>query len=291
MHSPFRILRPTTLAEASRELRRYGEAARVYAGGSELLLLLRHGLVDCDYLVDVKQIPELARFEWDGRVLHIGAGITHRQLEQSPVVREHVPVLAEVEAKVANVRVRNIGTIGGNLCFSDPHSDPGTLMLVYDATVELRRGRARRRMPLEDLWLGSYETVLEPDELLATVNLPALPPGMAAAYDRVERYERPSVGIAAAAAQQGGRLTGVRLAVGCVGPKPIRLHELEGRLIGLRLDEAQRAIREAQAEIAALLEPVDDIHGSVGYKNYIVPVLLGRTLERATERAGDRNNG
>ena len=291
MHSPFHILRPQTLSEASRELRRHGETARVYAGGSELLLLLRHGLVECDYLVDIKQIPDLNKFEWNGGALKIGAGVTHRQLEQSPVVREHLPVLAEVEARVANVRVRNVGTIGGNLCFSDPHSDPGTLMLVYDATVELRRGRSSRRLLLEDLWLGSYETVLEPDELMATIDLPALPAGMAAAYDRVERYERPSVGIAAAVAQRDGRLSSVRLAVGCVGPKPIRLHQIESRLAGLRLDEAQRLLREAQTEIQKILEPVDDIHGSVEYKSYIVPVLLGRTMERAVERIGAGFNG
>src|SRR5579885_3088214 len=124
MHNSFRLLRPQTLAEASRALRAYGDRARIYAGGSELLLLLRHGLVDYDFLVDVKQIPELSQFAWDGARLHIGATVTPRTLEQSAVVREYLPVLAQVEARVANVRVRNVGTIGGNLCFSDRCSDP-----------------------------------------------------------------------------------------------------------------------------------------------------------------------
>ncbi len=262
MHNPFRLLRPQTVGEATRALRSYGDRARLYAGGSELLLLLRHGLLECDYLIDIKQIPELSQLAWDGRSLHVGAAVTHRMLEQSPAVREYLPVLAEVEGRVANVRVRNVGTIGGNLCFSDPHSDPGTLLLVYRATVELRRGRSRRRLPIEELWLGSYETVLEPDELMASLDVPALPPGMAAAYERVERYERPSAGIAVAAAARGGRLTEVRLAVGCVGPKPLRLHAIEEQLTGMTVAEAQRHLRAEQAEIAALLEPVDDIHGS-----------------------------
>jgi carbon-monoxide dehydrogenase medium subunit len=252
---------------------------------------LRHGLVDYDFLVDVKQIPELSQFAWDGARLHIGATVTHRTLEQSAVVREYLPVLAQVEARVANVRVRNVGTIGGNLCFSDPHSDPGTLLLVYDAVVDLRRGRTRRRLPLENLWLGSYETVLEPDEILAGLDVPALPAGMAAAYDRIERYERPSAGVAVAAALQQGRLRDVRLAVGCIGPRPQRLRSLEQQLIGLSVAEAQERLRVAQAEISAELEPVDDIHGSVAYKSYIVPVLLGRTLERAVARAGGAANG
>ncbi len=291
MHNSFRLLRPQSLAEASHALQDYGDRAKVYAGGSELLLLLRHGLVDYDYLVDVKQIPELSQLAWDGATLHIGAAVTHRTLERSAVVREYLPVLAEVEARVANVRVRNVGTIGGNLCFSDPHSDPGTLLLVYDAVADLVRGEARRQVPLGDLWLGSYETVLEPDEVMAGLKVPALPPSMAAAYDRVERYERPSAGVAVAAALQQGRLSDVRLAVGCIGPRPLRLHSIEQQLIGLSIAEAQDRLRAAQGEISAALDPVDDIHGSAAYKSYIVPVLLGRTLEHAVARTGGGING
>jgi aerobic carbon-monoxide dehydrogenase medium subunit len=286
MLRPFRVLRPATVGEASQALRRFGEAAKVYAGGSELLLLLRNRLVEYDYLVDVKHIPDLQHLDWSGAALHVGASITHRQLEQSPVVAEHLPILAEVEAQVANVRVRNVGSLGGNLCFNDPHSDPGTVLLVHDAIVALQRGRAKRRLPLEDFWLGSYETVLEPDELLVSIDVPALPAGAGAAYERVERFERPSVGVAVAAGLVDGRLSDVRLAVGCVGPKPTRLRDLEARVAGLRLEEAQTAVRSARGEIEHLLEPVEDIHGSVEYKSYIVPVLLVRTLSRAVERAG-----
>jgi carbon-monoxide dehydrogenase medium subunit len=291
MHNPFQIVQAKTFPEASRALRSYGERARVYAGGTELLLLLRHGLVDCEYLIDVKRIPRLTQLSWDGRALHIGAAVTHRMIEQSPAVREHLPVLAEVEASVANVRVRNVGTIGGNLCFSDPHSDPGTVLLIHDASVELRRGASRRQIPLDEFWLGSYETVLDTDEIMATIHVPALPAGMAAAYERVERYERPSAGFAVAAAERGGRLTEVRLAVGCIGPRPLRLREIEARLAGLRPSEAQRVLLSAGDEISALLDPVDDIHGSVEYKRYIAPVLLARTLARAIARTGGASDG
>jgi CO/xanthine dehydrogenase FAD-binding subunit len=114
-----------------------------------------------------------------------------------------------------------------------------------------------------------------------SIDVPALPAGAGAAYERVERFERPSVGVAAAAGLKDGLLTNVRLAVGCVGPKPTRLRELESRLEGLRVDEAEWVVRSARAEIADLLEPVEDIHGSVEYKSYIVPVLIARTLARA----------
>jgi aerobic carbon-monoxide dehydrogenase medium subunit len=288
MHNPFTVVRPTTVGEASGELARLGDSACVYAGGSELLLLLRHGLVAYEHLIDVKQIPNLAVLDWDGSALRIGANVTHRRLERSPLVAEHIPALAYVESQVANVRVRNVGTLGGNLCFSDPHSDPGTLLLVYDAGVLLQRDGATRTMPLEEFLVGSYETALDPAELLVAVNVPALPATTGVAYKRIEKIERPSAGVAAAAGLSDGRLVDVRLAVGCVGPKPVRLRELESRLTGLSSAEATRLIAEALPLLRSALEPVDDIHGSVEYKTYIVSVLLGRALtEASTKGAGE----
>jgi carbon-monoxide dehydrogenase medium subunit len=290
MHKPFRVLSPRTVGEASRELRRHGESACVYAGGSELLLLLRHGLVDYDYLVDVKHIPALAGLDWDGKRLRIGANVTHRELEQSPVVRQHIPALARVESQVANVRVRNVGTLGGNLCFSDPHSDPGTLLLIHDATVLLQRGRSKRRLALEQFLLGSYETALTPEELLVSVEMPALPVGVGVAYQRVEKIERPSVGVAVAAGMRDGALSDVRMAVGCVGPRPTRLRALEQRLTGERLADAPAIVAAARDGLQDALEPVDDIHGSAAYKTYIVSVLLARGLAEATGTAGAQSD-
>jgi aerobic carbon-monoxide dehydrogenase medium subunit len=287
MHNPFRVLRPSSVAEASAELSRLGDAAGIYAGGSELLLLLRHGLVDYEQLIDIKHIPQLQSLAWDGAALRIGANVTHRRLELSPVVAEHLPDLAYVESQVANVRVRNVGTLGGNLCFSDPHSDPGTLLLVHDAGVEVQRGEGTRRLPLEDFFVGSYETALTDGELLTFVDVPALPAGMATAYHRVERVERPSVGVAVAAARDDGRLGEVRMAAGCVGPKPVRLRELERRLTGLAPAEAASIIAASAGLLRDQLEPVDDIHGSAEYKLYIVSVLLTRGLQQAVGAAAE----
>jgi aerobic carbon-monoxide dehydrogenase medium subunit len=281
MHNPFQIVRPQTVAEASSELGRLGDSACVYAGGSELLLLLRHGLVDYEHLIDIKPIDQLSELKWDGSALHIGANVTHRRLELSPLVREHLPALAQVESQVANVRVRNVGTLGGNLCYSEPHSDPGTMLLVHDAIVALQRDDRTRTLPLDEFLVGSYETALEPAELLAGVEVPALAPGMGVAYERVEKIERPSAGVAVAATLRQGRLSDVRMAVGCVGPRPVRLRELELSLLGLSPQEGGRVIAEARPALRDALEPVDDIHGSIDYKTYIVSVLLARALARA----------
>ncbi|MFQ6030337.1 MAG: FAD binding domain-containing protein, partial [Dehalococcoidia bacterium] len=119
---------PTSIDEACELLREHGDTAHLYAGGTELLTLLKLGLVNCANLINLKAIPGLdyVRYEESTGWLHLGALATHREVEQSQVVLEHFPVLAQMEQNVANVRVRNVGTVAGNLCFADPYSDPGT---------------------------------------------------------------------------------------------------------------------------------------------------------------------
>src|SRR5262249_21257141 len=137
MLRPFRVYQPTSVTEACAELARLGEDAKVYAGGTELILLLRLGLVQYTHLVDIKRISELGELVWDGKAMHIGAAVTHRRLERSAEIAEHLPLLHQATAQVANVRVRNVGTLGGNLCFGDPHSDPAPALLVYNTRVTI----------------------------------------------------------------------------------------------------------------------------------------------------------
>lgn len=141
MLQPFALEEPTSVREASALLAHYGEAARLYAGGTELLLAMKEGLLHYDRLINIKTIAGLAGITHDADALRIGAATTHRMLERSPEVHTHFPALTHLEAHVANVRVRGTGTVGGNLCFAEPHTDPGTLLQVYDARVKLRRNR------------------------------------------------------------------------------------------------------------------------------------------------------
>jgi aerobic carbon-monoxide dehydrogenase medium subunit len=286
MLRPFRVLDPCSVPEAAKELARLGDQARVYAGGAELLLLLRHGLIRADHLINIKKIPSLDRIAWDGNTLSIGATVTHHRLETDPLVRENFPMLALAESQVANIRVRNQGTLGGNLCFNDPHSDPGAALLVHEATVVVAGQEKERRMPLHEFLVGMYTTALEPDELLMEVQVPPLPLGWKGTYLRIHRLQRPSLGVAVAVKLQGGRLGGVRLAVGCVGPKPQRLTEFEAKLQGATLEEAKRVMGEGKSYLRELLQPVADLLGSGEYKLYMTHVLLSRALEQAAQSDG-----
>ena len=281
MLGSLQLLQPTTVDEASGALRDFAERGKIYAGGAELLLLMRHGLLQSEILVDVKKIERLHGIAWNDGALSVGACVTHHTLETHPLVREHAPSFAYAESQVANVRVRNQGTLGGNLCFNDPHSDPGTVLLVHNAAVTLRSQRGERQIPLHDFFLDVYETALEPDELMLDVQIPPLPGGMISSYLRLHRFQRPTLGVAAAVKMNDGTIAESRLAVGCVGPKAQRLASLK-----------QRSLETASATRSGFLPSKKIICGmcygrwtillgSADYKLYMTGVLLGDALEQA----------
>jgi aerobic carbon-monoxide dehydrogenase medium subunit len=286
MLESLQLLQPTTVDEASGALRDFAERGKVYAGGAELLLLMRHGLLQSEILVDVKKIERLQGITWNDGALSVGACVTHHTLETNTLVREHAPSLAHAESQVANVRVRNQGTLGGNLSFNDPHSDPGTVLLVHNASVTLRRQRGERQLPLHDFFLDVYETALEPDELMLDVQIPSLPVGMTSSYLRLHRYQRPTLGVAAAVKMNHGTIAESRLAVGCVGPKAQRLAELETKINGSSINDAKRILAEQKTYLRALLQPVDDLLGSADYKLYMTGVMLAEALEQAARKNG-----
>lgn len=281
MLRPFQLVQPSTAREACAELGRLGEAAKVYAGGAELLLLLRHGIVDADYLVDVKNLPGLRELRQDSDEVRIGAAVTHRTLEHSALIRERLPVLAEAERHIGNIRVRTQGTLGGNLCFADPHADPATALLIHDASVTVAGPAGERTLPLNEFLVGTYETALAPDELLAEVAVPPLPAGWHGAFQRLEQFYRPTVNVAAAIAMDDGHIARARLAVGCVGPRALRLSRLEETVVGFTLEEVRRAIADSRRYLEETLEPVGDLLGSVAYKLHITSVLLARAIDQA----------
>jgi carbon-monoxide dehydrogenase medium subunit len=283
MLGSLQLLQPTTVDEASGALRDFAERGKIYAGGAELLLLMRHGLLQSEILVDVKKIERLHGITWNDGALSVGACVTHHTLETHPLVREHAPSLAYAESQVANVRVRNQGTLGGNLCFNDPHSDPGTVLLVHNASVILGSQRGERQISLHDFFLDVYETALELDELMLDVRIPPLPVGMISSYLRLHRYQRPTLGVAAAVKVNDKTIAESRLAVGCIGPRAQRLAELETKINGSSTSDVKRILAEQKTYLRDLLQPVDDLLGSADYKLYMTGVMLGEALEHAAK--------
>lgn len=288
MLPPFKIIAASSAAEAVSELARLGDQAKIYGGGTELLILLRHNMVQADYLLNIKPIEELGMIHRVDHSVSIGASVTHRRLETDPTIRDMLPMLADAESQVANIRVRGQGTIGGNLCFNDPHSDPATALLIYDANVIVQGPNGRRQIPLREFLRGMYATALESDELLVSVDVPCLPAQFGGAYLRIHRLQRPTLTVAAAASRRNDAIDDVRFAVGCIGPMALRLTELEAKVRGSNPGDGCKIIREAKSYLKDKLEPIDDLLGSAEYKVYIAGVLLERALLQAL-RNGEQN--
>lgn len=283
----FELHRPATVTEAVTLLAERPDAA-LYAGGTELLLLMKAGLARPADLIDVKRIPALGGLVDGPGGLAIGATVTHRTLERSPLVRERWPLVAGVAAHVANVRVRNVGTVGGNLAFADPHSDLATLFLLFDATVRLASAAGPREVALTDFVRGPYETVRRADELLAGVRLTPWPAGTTGVYAKFGPQERPSLGLALALTIESDRVSRARLAVGCVSPRPHRVEAAERALVGRPLDTVGRVADEIGALAAAASDPVSDLHGGADYKRELVRVFTRRALGAVIARAESR---
>lgn len=280
--SRFEIHQPASVAEASQMLGHYGEDAAIYAGGTELLLAMRHRALTYSHLIDLKVIPGLNAIATRDSVIEIGAACTHRTIERSTLVREKQAVFAELESQVANIRVRATGTLGGNLCFAEPHSDPATMLLVLGATLRIESAAGAREIPIEKLIAGAYANHLAPGEILTRIVIPSAKSNHRGAYMKFQIHERPTLGLGLwLETSDGGRtFTAARVAVGCVCPFPSRSAAAEELLTGTRA-EVEKRLPEAAALIADGADLVDDHEGSAEYKRHLIGVFLRRVFLRA----------
>jgi aerobic carbon-monoxide dehydrogenase medium subunit len=274
---PFDLHRARSVDEARQLLDRYGEDAAVICGGTELLLLLKLGFATYGHLVDIRGIGELGGIRAEQDAIVVGSTVTHREIERSPLVLERLPSLAAMERRVANIRVRNVGTLGGNLCFSDPHSDPATFLLALDAEAEYDG----RRVPLSEFLVGPYETALRHGELLAAVRIPVPAPGTVIAHRKLAFHERPAATVTCAVRLEDGTVADARISVGSVGARAVRATAAERAIAGRPRGDAA-AVAEAAVLAAEASDAVDDPNGSAEYKAQLVRVLVARCFTDAT---------
>jgi carbon-monoxide dehydrogenase medium subunit len=287
MLSRFVIHEPKTVEEASTLLTAHGPEAAIYAGGTELLVVMKERLAHFPHLVNIKTIPGLAGISLDtsGQSLAIGPLVTHRAIERSALVRERLPLLADLEAHVANVRVRAAGTIGGNLCFAEPHSDPATLLVAWGATLTLTSAIGVRDVLADDFFLGMLQTARRQDEVLTAIQIPLLPADAVSAYERFKIHERPTATVAVVLRLVSDEIVEARIVAGSVGPRPMRLPLAEAMLT------RQRPIGSLFASAADRtrdeVEVTEDQFESSDYKRHLVRVLTERALTTALERSAD----
>jgi len=283
---PFEYRTPKSLKEVHQELKEFGADAKLIAGGTALVIMMRQRLVRPSSLISLRMVRGLNGIAEKDGGLRIGGLATHREVETSPLVRRRVPLLAETYRHVATIRVRNMATVGGGLAHADPNQDPPPTLMVLGATLKASSAGGSRVIPLEEFFTDYYETVLKPDEIITEVSVPRLPANSGGAFVKfLPRTADDYATVSAAAVIILDRarkiFTDVRIALGSVGTTPIRAREAEAVLRGQPVK--REALREAAEKVRQAVDPVSDFRGSAAYKKEMAVVFVRRALEMALD--------
>lgn len=286
--TPFDYREPDTLEETLALLHDHGEEAKVIAGGTALVIMLKQRLVMPTTLISLRRLRGLDPLEPMNGELRLGALLTHRAVDSSSLIRARLPVLAETYRQVATIRIRNMATVGGTLAHADPNQDPPVTLMALNARVRVASAGGSREVPLEEFFTGYYETVLRPDELLTEVLVPLPASHTGSVYVKfLPRTADDYATVGVAALVQIDPATGVcqecRIAMGCVGSTPLRARQAEALVRGQR--RTPELLREAGAVAQRLTDPLSDVRGSAEYKRAMAGVFVRRALEQAWQRA------
>ncbi|HEY3303354.1 MAG TPA: xanthine dehydrogenase family protein subunit M [Candidatus Binatia bacterium] len=282
----FDYIEPASVQDACALLNKHGEDARVIAGGTALLIFMRMRILNPRVVVSLAKIPDFDAIGFDPKNgLTIVAGARHRDIEVHPAVREHYPLLHETFGKVAQPRIRNMATLGGNLCQGDPLTDPGASLLALDAEAVLVSFKGKRTVPLSEFFVDYYQTAIEPGEILTEVRVP--PPVSGLRWSHIKFLPRSqedfaTVGVALTLQVSNGRCDDLRLALNSVAPTIFRAKRAEEILRKQKISD--KLISELAEIAASETDPIDDNRGSAEYKREMVKVLVRRAADQALHR-------
>ena len=283
----FELVTPVSLDECLRALKGRGPEVKVLAGGTDLIAQLKVGMLKVAIVVDLSGVADLRVLDGDAqRGFRIGAGVTARTLERDRALRASLPALSESGALVGSIQIRNLATLGGNVCNAAPSADMAPPLIALDAEAVVAGPAGRRRVPMASFFKGVRETVLAPDELLVEFVVPATGPKSGGAYLRHtprRELDIAVVGVASQISLTDGICRKARIALAAVAPTPVRATAAEQALEGQPLTP-QTITRAADLAVDAA-RPISDQRGSAEYRRLLVRVLTRRTLTIALERA------
>lgn len=278
----FEYLEPRSVQEAIALLSRHGCAAKLIAGGTDLLNEIRSKKIAPENIVDIGAIPGLDSLTYDDRgTLSIGALTTLRAVESSAQVRKHHTVISKAAGQIGSIAIRNVGTIGGNLCHASPAADTAPCLLALGAKVKIAGPAGEKTVALDDFFAGPGRTVLAHDEMLVEIEVPAMPPQAKAVYLKHAirgAADLSIVGVAVMASLEDGCCRNVKIALGAVAPTPMRARSAEGVLEEKILSDAliENTARAASEEC----RPITDVRASADYRREMVKVLTQWAIKR-----------
>ncbi|HVB96888.1 MAG TPA: xanthine dehydrogenase family protein subunit M [Chloroflexota bacterium] len=283
----FDFIAPQTAAEAVAELQNRGPGGKLLAGGTDLLLQIKARVMKPAYVVDLSRVGELAQIEdRSGEGVFVGSMVRLRTIQLSPVLAERSPILVDGAKLVGSIQIRNLATLGGNLCNAAPSADVSPPLIVAGARAEILGPAGRRSVSLDDFFLGPRRTVLGPDEVLLGVLIPRAPRRSGGSYLRHtprKEMDIAVVGVGSAVTLDDGYCTAARIALGAVAPTPIRSVKAESVLVGQRL--STELITRAAETAAEDARPISDVRGSAEFRRHLVAELAKRTLTTAWAQA------
>jgi CO/xanthine dehydrogenase FAD-binding subunit len=287
--APFNLFRPRNLDEALGLLESYRDEAKVLAGGQSLVPLMNFRLAQPHNLIDLNGIEGLDKITIDERILTVGAMVRQRDVERSPLIAERLPILREAIEQVAHPAIRNRGTVGGSLVHADPAAELPLLSIALDAIFHLRSSRQSRSVAARDFYQGYLITDIAPDELLIGIDFSLPPAGCGGCCTEIARRHGDFAIVAAAALLDFGRDGSVnfaRVALGGVGPAPVRAAAAEEALMGMK--PGPELYRQAGDAAGNAVDPPADIHASAAYRRHLTGVLVRRALATAASRVKGR---
>ena len=263
-----------------------GGDAKIIAGGQSLVPMLNFRLLRPSVLIDINRIPGLAFIKEDERTITIGALARHHQLETSPVIVRHFPVLSLAMTHVAHLAIRTRGTIGGSLSHADPAAELPMMALLLDAEIRVTSAKGQRTIAARDFFLDALTVALEEGEIVTEAVLPKLPPQTGWGFEEVARRsgDFALAAVAATLTLTNGSISQARIAMTGIGPTAKRAREAEALLAGRRLESA--LIEKVIEAVRASVDPETDLHASSDYRRHLVGALAGRALAAAWRRAG-----
>jgi len=306
----FDYLKPKTLDEALSLLAQYGEKARLIAGGTDVIVMIKQKAMAPDVLVSLQGIPGLSQIKYNGS-LAIGPMVTHRAIEKSEIIRKNFSALADAVDDLGSVQIRNVATIGGNICTAAPSADTATPLLVLGTQVKIRNPKGERTLPIEEFFKGPGETVLKTGEMVEELLIPKLLPNTGSTYYKLQRrlaLDLPILGVSVLLSLDKNRITcsdllctaapissilhrmeedeiicrEVRIALGVAAPTPMRAVKAEALLRGKKLSD--ELLEEAAAAAAQEAQPRDTLRGEAWYRKDMVRVLVKRMAMKSIER-------
>ncbi len=260
------------------------------AGGTDLVVKIKEGLIAPEFVVDLGKIKELREIADAGLVIIIGATVTHSQLQKSPLIKKYAAVLASAAGQVGSPQIRNVGTVGGNICNASPVADTSPALLVLDGVVEVKGVNGNRNIPLKDFFVRPAVTVLEKGEFVTSIYIKKVQPGEGASFQKIGKRKALAISVTNAAVwlkKDGDKIADIRIALGAVAAKTIRIPAVEDQLKGLVFDQS---VASKAGELAkASVKPITDLRSTADYRADVVDVIVEQAMCEAWAQAKGGN--